>query len=117
MRATVKLWLGYRNTRGQDPVLINRDYRSFRQSGRVTALVRFFQTCDRDVGVNLGRLQAAMAEHELDVPKVASIFQQARGEGVPEKMATAAFADGGFLNHGVDPRAEPIRGHAFAGLS
>ncbi len=66
--------------------------------GRVATQVCVFEEFNRDVGVNLGGFKAGVAEHGLDGPKVATVLQKQRGEGVPEKVATSLLAYGRFAD-------------------
>jgi len=49
--------------------------------------------------VNLRGLKTGMAEHDLDVPHVATVGQQPRGKGMAEEMATARLEDAGPHDH------------------
>ena len=80
----------------------------------MTARVSVLQGFDRDMGVNLSRLQFAVTEHRLDVAQVAAVFQKQRGEGVPEEMTRADFADLRFADDLTDLAAEPAGSDALA---
>ena len=56
-----------------------------------------------------------MAEHRLDVAQPAPVFKQGRCERVPEQVARSAFADGRFVDDGVNLGTQSVRGHPLAG--
>ncbi len=72
------------------------------------------QGFDRDVSVNFGRLQFAVAEHGLDVAQIAAVLEQERGEGVTEEMTRADFSNAGFADDFTDLAAEPAGSDARA---
>ena len=57
--------------------------------------VDFLQCLDGNVRVTLGRLQAGVAKHGLDVTNVRPVLQHEGCEGVAEEMATAGLAHPG----------------------
>lgn len=57
--------------------------------------VDLFELPDRDMGINLRRLQTGMPELLLDVPDVGPVLQHERRAGVAEQVATAAFTHTG----------------------
>jgi hypothetical protein len=46
-------------------------------------LVDLFQLPNRDLRVNLGRIELGMTEHGLDVSRVGSIFEQRNSASMP----------------------------------
>lgn len=61
--------------------------------------VDFFQPALVDVSVDLGRGDAGVAEHFLDVTQVGATGQHVRGKTVPQRVRTDRWRDAG--NHRV----------------
>ena len=57
--------------------------------------VDFLQAPDRDVRVNLRRLQTGVTTLLLDVTDVRAMLEHERGAGVPEEMAGTGLAESG----------------------
>ena len=75
-----------------------------RHPGRMTAPVGFDQFPDRDVSVDGRRFQLGVTEHRLDMPDVAAVVQQRRGERMPQRMASPAF----FRERTADQAADMV---------
>jgi len=54
--------------------------------------VNFLQFADGDLGVNLGRVELDVAEHDLKEADVRTVLQHRRGTGVPEQVARSSLA-------------------------
>jgi hypothetical protein len=63
----------------------------------VAAGVDFAQGVDVDVGVDLGGVDAFVAEHFLDVADVGTAAVHVGGTAVPPQMAGAGFVDSAAL--------------------
>jgi len=72
---------------------------------RMRAHVDFLELLDGDLGIDLGRVQALMAEHLLDVADVGAVFQHFGGHGVAEEMTGARLLNAGFFGVGTDDSA------------
>jgi len=80
----------------------------------VAAGVGFPQGLDVDVGVDLGRLHAFVAEHFLDVADVGSATMHVGGTGMSPEMAGAGFVDAAAFEQFFDPVAKVGGAEALA---
>ncbi len=87
--------------------VIKRRFPLLGHFGRVIAFMGKLQVADADVRIDFGGLQVGMAQHGLDIAHVAAVFQQDRGERMPEQMTASGLADFGFLDDLMHLRAEP----------
>jgi len=74
--------------------------------------INFLEGFDRNFRINLGGVEAGVAEELLDQADVGAVFQHVGGAAVTEEVATAALADvGGFdgLGHPVADVAAKVR--------
>ena len=68
--------------------------------------VDFRQFADVEVGVDLGRLQAGVAEHLLHMPDVRAAEVHGGGAGMPEQVDRAGLVDAGAFEQAGDPGAK-----------
>jgi hypothetical protein len=72
----------------------------------VAAGVDFTQSVDVDVGVNLGGVDAFVAEHFLNITDVGTAAMHVGGAGMAPQMAGAGFVDAAALKEFFDPVAD-----------
>src|SRR3954464_11150155 len=63
-----------------------------------------------DAGVERGGLELRLPEQDLDDADVDVLFQQMRGEAVPERVWGHALGDPGLLRGGMEGAVELARG-------
>ena len=64
---------------------------------------------DRDLRVNLGRLELRVSEHLLDEPDVGAAFKHQRRAGVAEQMAGPGLADLALVDVVADKLGQAVR--------
>ena len=69
----------------------------------------------REMGVDLGRRQAGVAEQLLDRAQIRPSFQQVRGEGVAQGVRTGAGRGAGGSHPPLDHEPCPSRAERAAG--
>lgn len=84
------------------------------QAGGMGGGVDGFELADGNVGVELGGVQAGMAQQFLDEADVSAIVQHGRGAGMPKDVAGSGFAQSGGFNPLVDQQAQGSRGKRLA---
>jgi len=56
-------------------------------------IVGVFEPSPTDVGVDLCGGNVGVAQHFLDDPQIATVFEKVRGEAVPQRLRRNAFGD------------------------
>jgi hypothetical protein len=72
----------------------------------VGASVDFLELPDADLGLNLGRGEAGVAEQLLDIADIRPVLEHERGAGVAEEVAASLLADLGGAHVGGDHGAQ-----------
>lgn len=75
--------------------------------------VDLFEHTDGDLGIDLGGVQADMAQQLLDKADVGPVFQHHGGHGVPEQMAGSLFADVGGVHVVANKLGQTVFGERF----
>jgi len=76
--------------------------------------VDLLELLDREMRVELRRLELGVIEQGLDHPRVGSVLEHVRRAGVPEEVATARLADVGRVHVVADHLREPVRREGLA---
>jgi len=83
-------------------------------STRVEFFMEFFQPVLVDMGVDLGRGDVGMAQHDLHGAQVGAVGQEVGGKGVAQHVRRDGLADSGCLRRFLDDLPEPEPGHGAA---
>ena len=73
-----------------------------------------FQSLPRDMGVNLGRRDVCMAEHDLHRPQVRSMFKQVARKRMPQGVGRDCFPDPCELGDALDDLPESLPAHGLS---
>jgi len=73
---------------------------------RMASSVGFLQLREAHLGVDLGRLQAGVAELLLHVADVRAVVEHVRRAGVAEEMAAAGLLQTSLQGHSLDHRRQ-----------
>ncbi len=76
--------------------------------------VHVLQLPDRDLGVDLGGGQLAMAEDGLDVTDVGAVVEHQRRHRVAEDVAGPGLFDAGLFDRFLYPVGEPVLAEGLA---
>ena len=109
--------IGGRRPRGREASGRRGAPQSRPSPARVVAAVRVLQISDRQAQVTLGRGEAFVAEHFLDVAHVGAVLQEVRGAGVAPQVRRHFFLHARRLGvaadqvgEGVIPEAKAVAG-------
>jgi len=83
-------------------------------SARVKFFMEFFQSVLVDMGVDLGRSNVGVAQHDLHGAQVSAMGQEMGGKGVAQHVGGDGLADGGCQCRFLDDLPETEPGHGAA---
>ena len=76
-------------------------------------LMDLLQPLPRDMGVNLGRGNVCVAEHDLHGPQVRTMFEQVACKGMPQGVRRDLLSDSGQSGAPLDDLPEGLPAHGF----
>jgi len=79
--------------------------------------VKLLEPLSRDMGVDLGRRQVAVAKQHLHHPQIGAVVEQMGGEGVAQGVRREVFADARLQGVTLDELPERLARHAVAAAS